>query len=221
MYFGRVKRVAALLFLLPAGCISGYTGTARDLDPADLAGKDWISMTAVPFVRQADEDDCGAAALTMVLNCWKDGVSLADVTGECRRRHDLSYRVATLQLRCALGFLGTTLRDPVSPGVGLLAGVLRAYAKRRGMEAFLFPGTLDDFPDMLRKGRPLIVGMVKPHLQGNLCHYEVVVGVNPARQQIATLDPAHGLRVNSFDEFTVEWQASGRLILLVARGENK
>ena len=35
------------------------------------------------------------------------------------------------------------------------------------------------------------------------------------QQRILTLDPAHGLRVNSRDGFTAEWIAAGRLTLIV------
>ena len=35
------------------------------------------------------------------------------------------------------------------------------------------------------------------------------------QQRILTLDPAHGLRVNSREGFTTEWTAAGRLTLIV------
>ena len=34
-------------------------------------------------------------------------------------------------------------------------------------------------------------------------------------QRVLTLDPAHGLRVNSRDGFIAEWTAAGRLTLIV------
>jgi len=46
-------------------------------------------------------------------------------------------------------------------------------------------------------------------------HYEVVVGISRGKQRILTLDPAHGLRVNSREGFAAEWGAAGRLTLIV------
>ena len=46
-------------------------------------------------------------------------------------------------------------------------------------------------------------------------HYEVVVGVSRGTNRVLTLDPAHGLRVNSREGFIAEWTAAGRLTLIV------
>jgi hypothetical protein len=41
------------------------------------------------------------------------------------------------------------------------------------------------------------------------------VGVSRGTKRVLTLDPAHGLRVNSREGFIAEWTAAGRLTLIV------
>jgi ABC-type bacteriocin/lantibiotic exporter with double-glycine peptidase domain len=67
-----------LVMLVLAGC---YTGAARTVSPADL-GRDpgWLIVRGVPFVEQRAENDCGAAALAMVLRYWGLPVTQAAMT---------------------------------------------------------------------------------------------------------------------------------------------
>ena len=56
-------------------CASGcYLGSARDATPATLAAvaeaDGWEKIEGVPVVRQIERQDCGAAALAMVLDYW-------------------------------------------------------------------------------------------------------------------------------------------------------
>jgi hypothetical protein len=46
-------------------------------------------------------------------------------------------------------------------------------------------------------------------------HYEVVVGIDHRQERVLTLDPAHGLRVNSREGFVAEWTAARRVTLIV------
>lgn len=95
------------------------------------------------------------------------------------------------------------------------AGALRDLARQRGARAYLVSGTLDDLGAELAAGRPAIVGLVKRYPRKGLLHYEVVVGLDPARRRVATLDPARGLRENSWDGFVAEWAQTRRLLLVV------
>jgi ABC-type bacteriocin/lantibiotic exporter with double-glycine peptidase domain len=98
---------------------------------------------------------------------------------------------------------------------------LRDLAKRYGFNAFIVQGKPEDLVYELRNHRPVIVGMAKPTTSGAVTHYEVVVGVNKDSQRIATLDPAVGLRQNSFTGFLSEWQATERVLLVVIpKGKN-
>lgn len=100
---------------------------------------------------------------------------------------------------------------------GVTARELRDRARRHGFKAHLIEGDLIDLEEHLRKGRPLIVGLVKPCLSGAKPHYEVVAGIDPVRRRIATVDPARGWTLNSVEGFLEEWEGSGRVLLILAR----
>lgn len=102
---------------------------------------------------------------------------------------------------------------------GVTAGALRDRARARGFKAHVLEGTVADLEEQLRKRRPLIVGLVKPFLSGARPHYEVVAGIDPNARTIATIDPARGWTLNSFEGFLREWDGSGRLLLIVAPGQ--
>lgn len=92
---------------------------------------------------------------------------------------------------------------------------LRDVAKHYGFDSFVVEGKPEDLVFELQRGHPLIVGVAKPTLRDAVAHYEVVIGLNRAKQQVATLDPAVGLRQNSFSGFLTEWQGAGRVLLVV------
>jgi predicted double-glycine peptidase len=95
------------------------------------------------------------------------------------------------------------------------AGELRDAARRRGLSAFVVEGEPEDLVHELEQGRPVIVGVAKPTTQDAVAHYEVVVGVHRASKRVATYDPAAGIRQNTFIGFLMEWQAAGRVLLVV------
>lgn len=176
--------VRLLPLLVLAGC-SSYLGSAKTVDPAEL-GEGWLLARDVPQLLQKSEEDCGAAALAMVLSHWG--------------------------LPCATEEVAREL--PPEPGRGIKAGALRDFARRKGLSAFLIHGTFDDLRKELAQGRPLIVGLIKPHVQGGLTHFEVVVGLHPERRDVLTIDPARGWTSNSFDGFLAEWDPAKRLTLV-------
>ena len=141
----------------------------------------------VPPVRQIAREDCGAAALAMVLGYWALPVSREDITAA----------------------------NPPVPERGIRAAALRDFARRRGLQAFIVEGQLADLDRELGRHRPVLVGVMKRFGQRLYPHYEVVVGMSRRDQRVLTLDPAHGLRVNSREGFTAEWTAAGRLTLIV------
>lgn len=180
--------VAVLLALASAGC--SYLGTAESFDPADLDRESgWIAVKAVPLVLQEAEEDCGAAALTMALRHSQVPTSLEEVVRAC----------------------------PPEPGRGIKAGVLRDYAHRKGLQAFVFPGGLSDFEKELSQGRPVIVGLVKPTVNGGITHFEVVVAIHPGKELVVTLDPARGWTRNGYPGFLAEWEPANRLTLAILR----
>jgi predicted double-glycine peptidase len=181
----RLGSLAVWLAASLSAC-SVYSGSATTLQASELQ-KDsgWIYVEGVPELRQAHELDCGPTALAMVLGYYSE-VNQARVLGD------------------------------LSPDQRASVAELRDLAKRYGFNAFIVEGKPEDLVYELRNGRPAIVGMAKPTVDGNaVTHYEVVVGMNRDGQKVATLDPAAGLRQNSFTGFLSEWQATNRVLLVV------
>jgi ABC-type bacteriocin/lantibiotic exporter with double-glycine peptidase domain len=173
------------------GCLSVcgcYVGSARSATPADLRSDEgWQRIEGVPEVRQVAREDCGAASLAMVLGYW----------GRRVPREELN-----------------TANAPGSEG-GLQAATLRDLARRQGLQAFLIPGQFGDLDRELRRGHPVLVGVVKRYGRRAYPHYEVVVGMSRRTQRVLTLDPADGLRVDSREGFAAEWAAAGQVTLIV------
>lgn len=179
--------VALVGCVLVSGC---YLGSARTATPADLAPREddgWNRVEGVPPVHQIAREDCGAAALAMVLGYW----GLPIMHDDIRATH------------------------PPAPERGIKASALRDFARRQGLQAFLIQGELGDLDRELARHRPVLVGVMKRTSRRVYPHYEVVVGISRGKQRILTLDPAHGLRVNSREGFAAEWTAAGRLTLIV------
>jgi ABC-type bacteriocin/lantibiotic exporter with double-glycine peptidase domain len=99
---------------------------------------------------------------------------------------------------------------------GLRAGDLRDAARAVGLQAFVISGTFGDLLEQVERGRPVVVGLAKPISNGSaLAHYEVVVGMNRERRLIRSLDPARGLRENSFEGFAREWVPTRQVMIVM------
>ncbi len=171
-----------------SGC--GYLGTARSFEPAELdADPGWTAVRGVTPILQETREDCGAAALAMILGFWGDPCPREEILRECGG----------------------------DSGAGVRAGDLRELARRRGLRAYLLHGQVADLEHELTRGRPVLVGMVKPYATGGQCHYEVVAALHRGRGLIVTIDPAGGWRTNSLEGFMKEWEPAGRLTLVVFR----
>lgn len=179
----------ALAAALPAtGCIALYPGTARPVTMEELRAEEgWTLLETVPDVRQASDQDCGAACLSMVLGHW--GVPAP---------------AAVLEKECA-----------VEGREGIRAADLRDAAKRRGFSAFLFKGRVEDLRHELEKGRPVVVGLIKSGPLGVTSHFEVVIGIDPVGRRVALRDPLLGLMRDSLDGFEREWEPTGFVTLVV------
>jgi len=178
-------RVALLSCVLTSGC---YLGSARNITSAELANQaGWEVVSGVPERRQVTQEDCGAAALAMVLNYWGSPITGGAIVAVARPARDR----------------------------GIAAAILRELARHEGLQAFLIQGHQADLEREIQRHRPVLVGVVKRYILRNYPHYEVVVGINRQKQRILTLDPAHGLRVNSQSGFVTEWANAGQLALIV------
>lgn len=190
-----MTQLAPLVLVLAAAalpaCVS-HPGTAERTEIADLRGEEgWILLDGVRFVPQQSGRDCGAAALAMVLGHWGAEVP-----------------VETLAAECADG--GTE---------GLRATALRDAARRRGLAAYLFAGRVSDLEHELRRGRPVVVGLVRQQAGLASSHYVVVVGLDPEGAQVAALDPARGPVRDSLAAFEGEWKLAQAATLVVFRRE--
>ena len=168
-----------------AGC---YTGSARGISPERVAADpDWEVVRGVSFVPQHRDDDCGAAALAMMLSYHRLPTTQAEILAEAPSREG-----------------------------GMTAGELRDIARRRGFVSFVIVGDWSDLEGQIQDHRPVLVGLVKPHWGGRArARFEVVVGINRARRRVLTVDPARGLREDSIEGFAREWTPAGRLIVVM------
>ena len=187
---GAALAVAAAVAVSACAVGPRYTGAARPMEPARLTDEPgWIVAAHVPPLRQRASDDCGAAALAMVASRWRVAMTAAEAQGALP----------------APGKLGARLGD------------LRDLARDRGLTAFAIAGDRATLVHELEAGRPVIIGLQLP-FSGNhiLSHYEVVVGINPATQQVATIDPSVAAwRTRTFASLEGEWGPPGRPTLIV------
>jgi ABC-type bacteriocin/lantibiotic exporter with double-glycine peptidase domain len=136
---------------------------------------------------------------------------------ELHQAHELDCGPTALAM--VLGYYHAANREEVlkalPAGQRVSVSALRDLAKRYGFEAYVVEGSPDDLVFELQHHRPAIVGVAKPTVKDAVAHYEVVVGMHGKSQRVATLDPAVGLRQNTFTGFLTEWQNAGRVLLVV------
>ena len=155
-------------------------------------GSPFLSETAValdlPLVRQDELYGCGLAAVSALCQYW-DVELPRDARAELARR--------------------------ASDEKGLSGNELREALDARGLETYLFPGTLDRGDTGIYRhidlGRPLVV-MVSP--DGRAHHYCLVYGYDTARGNLILLDPARGEVLRPIRTFEREWEACRRFTLL-------
>jgi predicted double-glycine peptidase len=183
---GSKARVVMLaVAVLLGGC---YHGSARDTSPVALRRQPgWVMVDGLAAIRQTSDNDCGAAALAMVLRRWGVSSSPADIL----RAH------------------------PATPGQGIAAGDLRDFARARGLDAFLIQGEMGDLTTEVGLQHPVLVGLAQRRGDRVSSHYEVVAGFNTGARRLFLLDPARGPREDSYDGFRAEWEPTGRVTLVV------
>ncbi|HET8938114.1 MAG TPA: cysteine peptidase family C39 domain-containing protein [Polyangiales bacterium] len=184
---GRVRALfyLALLSVTAGACGNVYTGSASTLKPTEL------------------RDEQGWVRV--------EGVP------ELHQKHELDCGPTALAM--VLGYHGAvskeTLLAELPEAQRSVVTQLRDVAKKHGFESYVMEGKPEDLVYELKHGRPVIVGVAKPTLKDAVAHYEVVVGLHRESQRVATIDPAVGLRQNTFNGFLTEWQGAGRVLLVV------
>ncbi len=174
------------------GCV--LRASKGDPPPALAASEGWAMARGVTFVPQRSRVDCGAAALAMVLGAW-----LTAPGGRTPVDED--------QVRAWLG--------SITDENGVEAGRLRDVARSKGLASFVIEATADDLVRELSAGRPVIAGVVNVTAGTAFPHYEVVVGLNRARDRVLTADPAIGWRQQTLAEFDQRWRLSRHLAVVV------
>ena len=186
-----VSRAVVLVGLLVSllgfsGCIS-YSGNARPINAARLAAEPGWIVAMAPTVRQQNRNDCGIAALAMVVGHWQVALSRAQILAE----------VAPLTER------------------GVALGALLDVATKYGLLAFVVIAQRSDLTHEIAAGRPVVVGLLRPHGNERQSHFEVVVALHAGRGLVTTIDPGSGLQVRNWRDFEAEWQPAGHPALVV------
>jgi len=168
-----------------SGC---YVGGARPADPSVLTpAQGWLRAHDVALTSQQREDDCGAAALSMVMGALHVPLGRDEIVAEAPPQ-----------------------------GGGIRAGDLRDVARRRGLAAYVVAGRRQDLADQLVRGRPVLVGLAKPLSNGQAAlHYEVVAGLRQGTWDVLTADPVAGWRTFTWSSFAKEWASTGAVTLIV------
>jgi ABC-type bacteriocin/lantibiotic exporter with double-glycine peptidase domain len=176
---------ALLVTFLVTGCL--YQGSAVTVDNQQLRDDPHAVRVEVPLVRQEGAKDCGPAALVSILGFWGD-------------------RVTQRQIRQDTG---------VPSDESIAAGSLQKYLTRRGYDSFLIAGTLRDLRSEIDRGRPVLVGMLKPYAgKKYFAHYEVVTGISS--KYVYTMNPEGNLARYPITGFEREWRGAKHLTLLIA-----
>ena len=176
---------------LSLGCAT-YHGTATAAQPAVVAREgQWTMVPRFPQVLQANDDDCGAAALASVLRYWGHPASPESIDATIGRGDRR-----------------------------LSAGDMQARARSLGLHSYVFfRGTMKDIVRELEQGRPVIVGLGKMiDDKKALSHYEVVVGYEPQQKKVLLLDPGRGWQVDSLEGFAKEWALSNAVTMVALPG---
>ena len=181
------SRGLALIFILAAAgaCGARYSGQARTLSVHSLAQEPGWSY--VPELRGVRQ--------ASERDCG--AAALASV---------LQYWKVPTNLPTLVGQLGTKRAS---------MGELRDLSREHGMKAFVVPGTWADLAHEVAQQRPVVIGLVQPHGEESLTHYEVVVGIHASGKRVATFDPARGFRVRAWAALKAEWEPAGQVALVI------
>jgi ATP-binding cassette subfamily B protein RaxB len=183
-----MRALLAVVVVLASACTHlAYTGGARAVEPVAL-DRSWVHAAPTPIVKQAQETDCGLAALAMVAGSWGHPWSVAE------------------------------LARAMPPGdKGVRLATLRDYARAHGLEAFALAATPKDLEHELAAGRPVLLGLMLPYdMQHNQSHYEVAIAIRPSDGSVITIDPATGKwMTRSSRVLDAEWKAAKYAALVV------
>jgi ABC-type bacteriocin/lantibiotic exporter with double-glycine peptidase domain len=185
---GRV-RVRVLVGALVAVALASTGCSSAPARTAQLS-EDAVRLD-LPLVRQDALHDCGLASLSALSAYW--GVELSD---EARAE----------------------LAETAELNEGLSGDEIRAALLERGLDVYLFSGSLDRTVTGLYThvdaGRPPLV-MLSPDAENQ--HYGLVLGYDEPRGALIVLDPSRGEILASIATFERDWARCGNFTLLACR----
>lgn len=182
----RALVAAALTAVLASACLPTYQGASRRVAPAQLRDDNAWVLAETPAVQQKANVDCGAAALAMVVARWRPDLDRARI-----------------------------VRTVPVINEGFRLGDLRDVARAAGLRAFALVGDRDLLRYELERGRPVVIGLLRPYRDKARAHYEVVIGIHPDGR-VATIDPGDAQwHVRSWRGLMAEWESAGRPALVV------
>jgi len=172
--------------LLIAFLLAGCQPLTFEAIRADLAAGPGHYIERVPFIPQ-EEYYCGPASLAMVLRYW--GVE-AD-------QDEIASELFLKSIRGTLNF------------------DLEFYARRRGLHARSFQGTLEGVKAELRRNRPLIVFQDLGLGPYSVPHFAVLIGYDDRREVVVLHSGTTANRVLPYGEFLRTWDRRQRWTLLI------
>ncbi len=174
-------------------CVLPVLGAGcRTAEPATVPFSATAVRLELPFVRQEAAHDCGLASISALCRYWQVAIPSEE-------RAALAGRAAE--------------------SGGLSGAELKTTLERRGLEVYLFQGSLDRTVTgvyaHVDSGRPPLVMLSG---EGTNRHYEIVLGYDEPRGQLILLDPVRGEVVLSAATFESDWARCKRFTLLASRG---
>ena len=176
----------SVLFALGLGAAAGCARLSLDAVRADVDAGHGHLITAVPFIPQ-EEYQCGPASLAMVLQYYGADVGQEEIARE-------------LYLPSVRGALNLDLEF---------------YARRRGLQARSFAGTLERVKDEVRHGHPLIVFQDLGFAVYPVPHFAVLVGYDDHARAVVLHSGTTPYRVVSYAEFERTWARRRAWTLLI------
>lgn len=178
------SRLARMLLLFAMG-----TGITACRTPSGTVRADPDHALTVPFIEQQGPNDCGAAALAMLIEYY-DGTT------------DYEHLRNTMTVP-ALG--------------GTIPALIVAAATEAGYDAAVIDGDPDTLASHLRKALPLII-LLGPIDGNETGHFVVATGMNRGRRAIRIHDGKLADRWVTAESFRTRWSLSNYTAIRITKG---
>ena len=136
-----------------------------------------VAVSNVPFIQQGDDNTCGQASMTMILNFWGKNANYQKV-----------------------------INDTNPNNMPTDVSAIKTYLQSKGLKVNDYKkSSLDFLKSLINNGKPAIV--LLDYGSASTLHYVVVTGYNDKTKQIIINDSIDGPNQRiSFDQFGKWWQ---------------